>query len=541
MKKSLIWRSILISAVMVLAIVLFLPSLPEVRSSLPKWWPGNKINLGLDLQGGMHLVYQVQTEKALESFTARTAINLKNTAADKKINVVDVKPISATEIEATLANATDTNGFLTIASDTGVLERKSSEGTKVVLAVKNKEAERIKTNSVTQGVETIRNRIDQLGVAEPVILQQGTEEILVQLPGIKDPQRALNIIGKTALLEFKIVDEATQLTPPLPGNVQPGEEEKILAAYKDKVPADDEILFEKEVDRETGAVSRRPYLVKKEVRLTGEYLTEARVSIDQRGRPEVSFKFDTNGAKIFDQVTGSNIGKRLAIVLDGNIYSAPTIQSRIGADGVITGNYSEEEAKDLAIVLRAGALPAPLKPIQNLTVGPTLGNDSISAGQKAIVLGALLVIVFMAVYYKMSGIIADFAIGLNIVLLIGALAALSATLTLPGLAGILLTIGMGVDSNVLIFERIREELRLGKSVRAAIDGGYGKAFTTVFDSHVTTLITAAVLFQFGTGPIKGFAVSLSLGIMINLFTALVGTKVVFDFITSKWKLEKLSI
>ncbi|MHB8172975.1 MAG: protein translocase subunit SecD, partial [Nitrospirota bacterium] len=225
-----------------------------------------------------------------------------------------------------------------------------------------------------------------------------------------------------------------------------------------------------------------------------------------------------------------------------NVYSAPVIRERIsGGSGVISGNFTASEAKDLAIVLRAGALPAPLKPLQNLTVGPTLGSDSIQAGRKAIILGTLLVVIFMAIYYRLSGVIADFAVILNVVVLIGALALLNATLTLPGLAGILLTIGMGVDSNVLIFERIREELRTGKTVRAAIDGGYNKAFTTVLDSHVTTLITAAVLFQFGTGPIKGFAVSLSLGIMINLFTALVGTKVVFDLWTSKKKLEKLSI
>ncbi len=277
--------------------------------------------------------------------------------------------------------------------------------------------------------------------------------------------------------------------------------------------------------------------------MTGDVLREARMGLDPRTQePEVNFELDPAGARLFDAITAANVGKRFAIVLDGNVYSAPVIRERIsGGKGVISGRFTESEAKDLAIVLRAGALPAPLQPLQNLTVGPTLGSDSIDSGRKAIILGTILVLIFMAVYYKMSGVIADFAVVLNVVVLIGALALLNATLTLPGLAGILLTIGMGVDSNVLIFERIREELRTGKTVRAAIDGGYDKAFTTVLDSHVTTLITAAVLFQFGTGPIKGFAVSLSLGILINLFTALVGTKTVFDLINSKRKLEKLSI
>ena len=543
MNKSLYWRLALISAVVVIAIVIFLPSLPGVRSGLPKWWPGNKINLGLDLQGGMHLVYQVQTEKAVESLTGRLVSNLKNTAAEKNVPVVDIRQTSGRELEATLANASDVDKFLGLVSDVGVLEKKSQEGSKVLLAVKEKEAERIKANSVSQALETIRNRIDQFGVAEPVILQQGVDEILVQLPGVKDPQRALDLIGKTALLEFKLLDETTQLTPALPDSIQASESDALLAQYKDKIPPDDEILFERVVDRSTGAVSKHPYLIKKETKMTGDVLREARMGLDPRTQePEVNFELDPSGARLFDAITAANVGKRFAIVLDGNVYSAPVIRERIsGGKGVISGRFTESEAKDLAIVLRAGALPAPLMPIQNLTVGPTLGSDSIDSGRKAIVFGTILVLIFMAVYYKMAGVIADFAVVLNVVVLIGALALLNATLTLPGLAGILLTIGMGVDSNVLIFERIREELRTGKTVRAAIDGGYDKAFTTVLDSHVTTLITAAVLFQFGTGPIKGFAVSLSLGIVINLFTALVGTKVVFDLINSNRKLDKLSI
>jgi preprotein translocase subunit SecD len=543
MNRSLTWRMVLVASVVAVALIIFLPSLPGVRGSLPKWWPGNRINLGLDLQGGMHLIYQVESDKAVESFTGRLATNIKNNALDKKISLVDVKQTSPTTIEATVQNPADMDKLLSVASDMGVLEKKSQEGNTVILALKAAEVDRIKTSAVSQALETIRNRIDQFGVAEPVIVQQGTDQILIQLPGVRDTQRALDLIGKTAQLEFKMLDETTQLTPPLPGSIPASEADALLAQYKDKIPAGDEILFERVVDRSTGAVSKSPFLVKKDPIMTGDVLQEARMEISPQTKgAEVAFKLDPTGARIFDQATAANVGKRMAIILDKVLYSAPVIRERIsGGSGVISGNFTEAEAKDLAIVLRAGALPAPLKPLQNLTVGPTLGNDSIQSGRKAIILGTLLVVIFMAIYYGISGIIADFAIMLNVVVLIGALALLNATLTLPGLAGILLTIGMGVDSNVLIFERIREELHLGKSVRAAIDGGYDKAFTTVLDSHVTTLITAAVLFQFGTGPIKGFAVSLSLGIMINLFTALVGTKVVFDLWTSNKKLEKLSI
>ena len=309
-----------------------------------------------------------------------------------------------------------------------------------------------------------------------------------------------------------------------------------------KVPEGDEILFERMVNKETQEVTKRPYLIKKRSLLTGDRLSDARMSFDEFNKPYVSVTFDSNGARQFESITGDNVKKRLAIILDRNIYSAPVIQDRIsGGRAQISGGFTPEEATALAIVLRAGALPAPVKIIQNVTVGPSLGQDSIQKGFQAGKWGTLLVVVFMIFYYRLAGLVADFALGLNVILLIGALAALNATLTLPGIAGIILTIGMSVDSNVLIFERIREELRTGKPVRLAIDAGYDKAFLTIVDSHVTTLITAVVLFLFGTGPIKGFAVSLSLGVTINLFTSLVGTKVVFDVINSRRKLETLSI
>ena len=309
------------------------------------------------------------------------------------------------------------------------------------------------------------------------------------------------------------------------------------------IPEDAELLKEKSVDPTTGAVSEISIVVQKKPMITGDLLTDAQVRIDsQFNQPYVAIEFNSLGAKLFDQVTAANVGKRFAIVLDNNIHSAPVIRERIsGGSAQISGSFTEKTASDLAIVLRAGALPAPVKIIQNVTVGPSLGQDSINKGLYAGLIGVLLVVVFMAVYYKLSGLIADLGMILNIVYLMGALAALGATLTLPGIAAIVLLVGMSVDSNVIIFERIREELKLGKSPKAALDAGYDKAFLTIMDSHITTLITAAVLFQFGTGPVKGFAVSLSLGVIINLFTSLIGTKVTFDLFLHRGKVKKMSI
>jgi preprotein translocase subunit SecD len=380
---------------------------------------------------------------------------------------------------------------------------------------------------VVQGVETIRNRIDQFGVREPQIIAEGEDRIVVQLPGVKDQQRAIELVGKTALLEFKLVDEGASVEEALKGNV----------------PEDAQVLYQKSVDPQSGRATKTPMVVKKRALLTGDTIKTAKVNFgNQAGGAHVSLSFDTRGAKIFDRVTAENVKRRLAIVLDDTIYSAPVIQERIsGGEAQITGSFTPEEASDLAIVLRAGSLPAPVKVIQNVTIGPSLGQDSIRKGIQAALIGALFVVGFMAFYYRFAGLVADGALLFNILFLLSGMAVLSATLTLPGIAGIILAIGMAVDSNVLIFERIREELRAKKSVRAAIDAGYDKAFMVVVDTHVTTLITAVILFQFGTGPIKGFAVSLSIGVAINLFTALVCTKVVFDYLNAKKPMQALSI
>ncbi|MEI9478226.1 MAG: protein translocase subunit SecD, partial [Deltaproteobacteria bacterium] len=398
---------------------------------------------------------------------------------------------------------------------------------RMVLILDSAQAEQIKKNAIDQALETIRNRIDQFGVAEPEITRQGTDEILIQLPGIKDPDRAVNLIGKTALLEFKILDEEGNLDEALKGNV----------------PEGDIILYQRSADPQTGAVKKVPYLLKEKTLMTGDVLKDARVSLDsQFNEPYVALEFDDIGAKLFEQMTSQNVKKRLAIILDNNVYSAPVIQEKIaGGRAQITGRFDMKEAGDLAIVLRAGALPAPVKILEQRTVGPSLGQDSIHQGIVSILISAALIVLFMIFYYRASGVIADMALVLNIILTLATLALFRATLTLPGIAGLVLSVGMAVDANILIHERSKEELRWGKTIRAAIDQGYHRAFVTIIDSNLTTLIAGVILYQFGTGPVKGFAVTLCIGILANIFTAVYITRVIFDFVTLKVGVKRLSI
>lgn len=534
--------------VVVLSVIFFLPSYQPLYQNLPRWvravLPDKGITLGLDLQGGIHLVLEVEEDRAVEIAVDRSVAAVQDLLVDKKLPVERVTRTEAHQITLEFQKAelkADIQKLLDEFPTYYELDALGSEH-RLVWMLRDGEVKRIKDSAINQALETIRNRIDQFGVAEPLIQRQGLKQIVVQLPGIKDPKLAKDLIKQTALLEFKLLDEENQLKIELPGRVQRGKEPELVKQFEGKIPEGDEILFERVGTRETGDESLIPYLVKKRVMLAGDVLSDARVSIGQFNEPYVSVTFDAKGAREFDRITGENVKKRMAIVLDNTVYSAPVIQERIsGGRAQITGTFTMEEANNLAIVLRAGALPAPLKIIQDLTVGPSLGRDSIEKGLQATIIAGILVVMFMAAYYRLSGVIADVALMLNLICLMGALAALNATLTLPGIAGIILTIGMGVDSNVLIFERIREELRQGKPVRLAVDGGYDKALLTIIDSHVTTLITGFALFLFGTGPIKGFAVTLCLGIGINLFTALVGTKVVFDVINQRRKLEQLSI
>lgn len=534
MKKNIIGRVVLIGVLVVLALIFLLPNTP-LFSSLPYWWkdvmPDRGIVLGLDLQGGLHLVFEVEGDRAVDISTERMAEYLR-----KQAETDGVTAEVTVEGRSIIVSPPDAMSQ-TISDDYNILELESPGRYRLVAD----EVKRIKDTSVDQALETIRNRIDQFGVSEPNIHRQGENELVVQLPGVKDPKRAIDIIGKTAQLEFRIVDDEALVAAELPQVLRVGEEATALANIT--IPEDDEILFRRFTDPNTGENLRFPFLLKKEVLLTGDLLSDARVSLDNRNaQPYVSVTFNKAGAKRFEDVTAAHVKDRMAIVLDGNVYSAPVIQEKIaGGSAQITGNFTWEESRDLAIVLKAGALPAPVKMLQNVTVGPSLGRDSIEAGKRAGLIGAVLVIAFMLFYYRMAGLIANFALVLNIFFLLGAMAWLKATLSLPGIAGVILAIGMAVDSNVLMFERMREELRAGKTPRAAVDSGYDKAFWTIFDSHVTTFITALVLFQFGTGPIKGFAVTLSLGVAINLFTALVGTKTMFDIANNRKEVRSLSI
>ena len=484
--------------------------------------PSKRIRLGLDLKGGMHLVLGVDLKKALDAALEKDITLLKDDLEEKKVDLDTIEKVGPYSFKIKVIIPEDLEKVYEVLRQYPEIEIKEKGHDYLVLAFRASEIKRIKENAINQTLEVIRNRIDQFGVAEPTITRVGSDRVLVQLPGIKDPKRAISIIGKTAMLEFKLLDE----------------EHSVQEAINKGVPPGDEILYGKPVGGR-----RIPYLVKKRVLLTGDHITDARVRIDPMyNEPYVALTFDKVGAKIFARITRENVKKRLAIILDNVVYSAPVIQEPIpNGRAQITGHFTSQEAHDLAIVLRAGALPAPVRILENRTVGPSLGRDSINKGVKAAIIGLILVLIFMAIYYRLSGVLADIALLLNMVLITGALSAFGATLTLPGIAGIILTIGMSVDANVLIFERIREESRLGRTVRAAVDAGFSRAFITILDANVTTIIAALVLFQFGTGPIKGFAVTLSIGIAASMFTAIVFCKTVYDLVLDRFKIKSLSI
>jgi preprotein translocase subunit SecD len=531
--KNLSWRGAIVVLLICMALLYLTPSL---SGGLPAWWsrylPQEKIHLGLDLQGGVHLVLEVDAAKAVESHLERVIEEFKHDLRESKIRYLELRRYGTVGIDVTLIREADRRPFEDLVKvnfpdykiESGPYKEK---GVSLRLVLDPKAKDQIMKLASDQALETIRNRIDQFGVSEPDIRPQENHRILVQLPGVKDPKRAIELIGKTARLEFKLVDEENSLEDALKGNIPPGRE----------------ILYQTSTDPKSGRKTRIPYLLKKRTLLTGEYLTDARVQIDSRyNEPYVSLSFNARGARLFERITGENIDKRLAIVLDNNVYSAPVIRDRIaGGRAQITGRFTMDEARDLAIVLRAGALPAPVKILEERTVGPSLGKDSIEKGFKSMVIGGIVVILFMIIYYGVSGVFADVALMLNILFIMAGLAFFGATLTLPGIAGIILTIGMAVDANVLIFERIREELRLGKPARAAIEGGYSKALVTILDANVTTFIAALVLFQFGTGPIRGFAVTLSIGLVASFVTAVFITRVIFDYLYTYRRWKKISI
>jgi len=490
-----------------------------IASAWALYPPKSSINLGLDLQGGIHLVLGVETDKHVASQTDRAAEDFKAALDRRGIGVKRIAREGLQTFAVELASPQAWNDAQTVAAEFQTFERRAEDqaAARFTMTMAERETSRLADDAVRQGLETIRNRVDQFGVAEPTITRQGTDRILIQLPGLQDPERAKALIGRTALLEFKLVDEGADAQ----------------AAVQGKVPEGSELVYQRRVDKQSKEERRVPYVVHKRALLTGGELTRADVGADPNspGNWQVAIEFTPNGTRVFGEITEQNVGRHLAIILDGNLYSAPRINERIpGGRAVITGQFTVDDARDLAIVLRAGALPAPVKILEERTVGPSLGADSIRQGIIAIGGSAALVFVFMILYYRLSGLIADIALVLNLLILLACMAGFGATLTLPGIAGIALTIGMAVDTNILIFERIREELRVGKTPRSAIDAGFNRALRTIIDTHLTVMVTALILYNFGTGPVKGFAVSLFVGLGASLFTAYFFTRLLFDVV-----------
>jgi preprotein translocase subunit SecD len=516
----------------VLTIVALVYLIPTFSTELPSWWkvlPVNKVKLGLDLQGGMQLKYEVDTASAVKSELDMLVEGVRDNLREKKIKYSDIKTNSTNGIDLTLLSDQDVTSFDSLKnlySDYSIETGEKTENGQVIrMNLKPAAIQQMLKSATEQAKETIDNRLNQYGLSETeVIPDTDKHRILIQLPGEKNLDKAISLIGQTAQLEFKLVDDANSVDEAIKGNI----------------PSGDEILYS--IKAENGSTKKRAYLVKKRASLTGGYVTNADVKFsNQTGQPYVELTFNDKGSRLFEKVTGDNVGKQLAIILDNNVYSAPVIQSKISGTASITGSFTSEEATELKIVLKAGALPAKLTPIEQRIVGPSLGKDSINKGEMSMIVGTGLVILFMIIYYGFSGLIADFALVLNTIFVMAGLAAFGATLTLPGLAGIILLIGMCVDTNVLIYERMREELRLGKTLRTAMETGYSKTMVTIIDTHVTTILSAIVLYQFGSGPVRGFAVTLTIGLFANFLTAIFITRVIFDYLIIERKWKKISV
>jgi len=553
-------KFLLLSFFVVLSGVYVYPTIANLDLTKTKFPFKQKISLGLDLQGGLYLVLGVDFNKVYKDVAERQASSLEGRLKEKGLAAQTVKtaregfPIDDPRILVAIDPAKRDATYDLIKKEFWSLRLAGEKPGQLELGLATEFRGEVRERTIGQSIEVIRNRIDEFGVSEPVIASQGTDRIVVELPGVKEVDRAKDLIGRTAKLEFKIVDDSAMPPAQLAALIANIEKEnnfsyregdkfsayvqKINQLAKGKIPEGDEIAFERPrgVNPEGGeSLGRIPYLLKSKVEVTGDDLQDASVQIDQENRrPNVSFSLNPRGATLFDRVTGESIGKRLAIVLDNIVHSAPVIQSRIGGGhGQITlgqGNGDElmKEAKDLAIVLRAGALPAQLDFLEQRVVGPSLGQDSIKKGAMASLIGSLAVFIFVAIYYKVSGMIAVFSLMLNVLFVLATLVGIEATLTLPGIAGIALTVGIAVDSNVVIYERIREELRAGKRLHGAVESGFQKAFHTILDANVTNAAAAVVLLLYGTGPIKGFAVTLLIGIVTTLFTAVFVCKLVFD-------------
>jgi preprotein translocase subunit SecD len=479
----------------------------------PAWLMDKQLKLGLDLKGGVHLVLRVQTDDALRLTTEQEMERLRDELKTRNIPVTGMDAPDPIHFKVDGVPPDQDAAFRTAANEVQAsFDRGSGVKGSYTFTMKPNIQSNLRDESVVQARQTIERRINDLGVAEPSIAQQGTDQILVQLPGVTDVERAKSIIGSQGLLELKIVE----------GSPSPTKEALMVNG---QVPQGMEIV---PGAGSAGDTSTIYYMVKRAAAVSGQDVRNARASLDENNRPAVSFTLSNEGGRKFGKVSGENIGRQLAIILDGRVQSAPTLESKINSDGRITGSFTNEEVQDLSLKLRSGALPATLTYLEEQTIGPTLGADSIKSGILASAVGLGLIVVFMLVYYQFSGVNAVIALVFNLVILLGMMAYIGAVMTLPGIAGFVLTMGIGVDSNVLIFERIKEELEQGRGVRASINSGFGRVFWTLFDTHIAALISVAFLFQFGTGPIRGFAVTLFFGLISNLFTSIFVSKTLFE-------------
>jgi preprotein translocase subunit SecD len=526
---SINWKALSVGALLVLfsffTAANFVPKDQRVES---EFWPDNGLRLGLDLRGGIHWVVGVELDDAIERELEFVRKNVEDQLEEDEIALTS-STVEDQTLRFVLARGADRAKTVEYADNSGVLTSAEGSGLELDYRLTDRWTEDVRERTMSQVLEVLRRRIDdpQRGIPDSVVTRQGSDRVLVQIPGEQiDRDRARTLLKSTGFLEFKIVIDSDS------------NREALMARYPNGVGEHEMVVLQ--TDAESG-VETGAYLVPKVADITGDYLDDARLQFDQQQRPVVEFRFNPAGGEIFGDLTETNKNRLLSIILDNNVYSAPVIRGRITTRGQIEGQFTADEAADLAVILRAGSLSVPVIIEEERTVGPGLGQDSIESGALACAIGLSLILAFAMVYYRTSGVFASVALLANLVLLLGLMSLFEATLTLPGIAGLVLTVGMAVDANVIIFERIREEMRAGRAIRAAINTGFSKATWTVLDANITTLITAIILFQYGTGPIKGFAVTLSIGIVTSVFAALVVTRLLFQLYPGTRNVSTLSI
>lgn len=519
------WKIILVLGICIFGLGFSAPNFisAEQAEALPNWLPGKQVSLGLDLRGGSHLLLEVDSDAVIKEALEALVDSMRGELRKARIRYtgLGIAGVATTVTIKDAEKAEAARGLLRALSTDMVLDY---DGNKITMTMTERAIRDRKTAAVQQSIEIVRRRVDESGTREPTIQRQGDDRILVQLPGIDDPERIKRLLGKTAKMSFHLVDQRNSVEAAMAGRIPPGS--RLL-------PSDDN----------EGGGQPQMYLIKKRVMVSGDTLVDSRSSFDSRtNEPVVTFRFDSAGAKRFGRATSKNVGKLFAIILDGKVISAPVIREPIlGGSGQISGSFTVQSAQDLALLLRAGALPAPLTILEERSVGPGLGADSIAAGKIASIIGIIAVVIFMGAAYGLFGVMADVALMMNMLLILAALSFLQATLTLPGIAGIVLTVGMAVDANVLVFERIREEVRSGRTPISAVDAGYSRAFTTIIDANLTTLIAAVLLYVFGSGPVRGFAVTLSIGIVTSMFTAIMLTRLFVVTWLRRTRPEKLPL